>query len=359
MRDQATSGRLRASGLRVALVCPYSWSVPGGVQTQVAGLAQELRRRGADVDVLAPADGPVDLPGFAPLGRSLRFSWQGTVTRVTLSPAAVVRTARRVRGGYDVVHVHEPMLPAAGLTAVVASRAPVVATFHMTAENALWYRLFGPVVRAAARRIAVRLAVSDEAAAFVRRVLPGEYRIVPNAIDATALPPRANGSGRRILFVGRPDERKGLPVLLRAVARLPDVELDLVGVEPGEVAAGGRVRAHGRVRDHERARLLAGADVLCAPSLGRESFGVVLLEAMAAGVPVVASRIPGYQAVVPAEAGRLVPPGDEDALAAALAELVDDRALRARMGDAGRRAAARYDWSRVGDELVAVYRELA
>jgi phosphatidylinositol alpha-mannosyltransferase len=347
-------------GVSVALVCPYAWTTPGGVQTHVAGLAAELRRRGAAVDVLAPADGPVDVPRFVSLGRSIGFSWQGTVTRVTLTPAAVWRTARAVRGrDYDLVHVHEPMLPAAGLTAVLAASSPVVATFHMTARSALWYRVFLPVVRFAARRLAVRIAVSEHARSFAERVLPGDYRVIPNAIDTAAYTAARNGGDGRIVFVGRPDPRKGLDVLLRAFDRLPGAPtLDLVGVIEGEVDTRERVRVHGRVSDDERARLMGEADVLCAPSLGGESFGIVLVEGMAAGLPVVATAIPGYEAVLPPEAGRLVPPGDEAALAAALGELLDDPQLRGRMGEAGRREAARYDWSRVGDEIVAVYREV-
>jgi phosphatidyl-myo-inositol alpha-mannosyltransferase len=356
-RAESTPFRRR----RIALVCPYAWTTPGGVQTHVAGLATHLRSRGAEVEVLAPADGPVDEAGLVPLGRSLGFRWQGTVTRVTLDPRAVARTARAVRGrGYDLVHVHEPMLPAAGLTAVLAAPCPVVATFHMTATTALWYRVFGPVVRAAARRLDARIAVSEQARAFAASVLPGEYRLIPNAIHVGdyAAERKVRGAGR-IVFIGRPEPRKGLPVLLRAFERLPDgATLDLVGVRPDEVAALERVRAHGRVTDDERARLLAGADVLCAPSLGGESFGLVLVEGMAAGLPVVATRIPGYAAVLPETAGRLVPAGDEAALARALGELLGDADLRARLGDAGRREAARYDWSRVGDEIAAVYDEV-
>src|SRR4051812_32333953 len=347
-------------GRRVALVCPYAWTTPGGVQTHVAGLADFLRSSGARVDVLAPADGRVDEPGFVPLGRSIGFRWQGTVTRVALDPRAATRTARAVRGrGYDFVHVHEPMLPAAGLAAVFAARCPVVATFHMTATSALWYRVFRPVVRSAARRLDARIAVSEEARAFASSALPGEYRVIPNAVHVASYGARRNGGGGRIVFVGRPEPRKGLPVLLRAFERLPDgATLDLVGVAPGEVAAPAGVRAHGRVSDEDRARLLAEADVLVAPSLGGESFGVVLVEGMAAGLPVVATRIPGYAAVLPETAGRLVPPGDEAALADALGELLGDEQLRARLGEAGRRAAARYDWGRVGDELAAVYAEV-
>jgi len=309
------------------------------------------------VDVLAPADGPVDEPCFVPLGRALGFRWQGTVTRVTLDPRAVSRAVRG--GGYDLLHVHEPMLPAAGLTAVLAARCPVVGTFHMTATTALWYRVFLPVVRYAARRVDARIAVSEQARAFAASVLPGEYRLIPNAIHVNAYEARRNGTGGRIVFVGRPEPRKGLPVLLRAFERLPDgASLDLVGVAPAQIEPHERVRAHGRVSDAERARLLAEADVLVAPSLGGESFGLVLVEGMAAGLPVVATRIAGYAAVLPETAGRLVPPGDEEALARALRELLGDAELRARLGDGGRREAARYDWSRVGDEIAAVYAEV-
>jgi phosphatidylinositol alpha-mannosyltransferase len=347
-------------GRRIALVCPYSWTMPGGVQTHVAGLADHFRSRGVEVDVIAPADGPVSEPGFVAVGRSLGFRWQGTVTRVALDPRAVRRTARAVRGGrYDLVHVHEPMLPAAGLTAVLAARCPVVATFHMTAATALWYRVFKPVVRLAARRLDARIAVSEQARRFAASVLPGDYRVIPNAIHVDAYGSSRNGGGRRIVFVGRPEPRKGLPVLLRAFERLPaGASLDLVGVAPEEIPAQEGVRAHGRVSDAERARLLAEADVLCAPSLGGESFGVVLVEGMAAGLPVVATEIPGYAAVLPRSAGRLVPPGDDAALAGALDELLRDPALRSRLGEAGRREAARYDWARVGDEIAAVYSEV-
>jgi phosphatidyl-myo-inositol alpha-mannosyltransferase len=346
-------------GRRLALVCPYAWTTPGGVRTHVAGLAGYLRSRGAEVDVLAPADAPVDERGFVALGRSLGFRWQGTVTRVTLSPGAVRRTAGAVRSGYDLVHVHEPMLPAAGLVSVFAAPCPVVATFHMTATSALWYRLFRPVVRSAARRLDARIAVSEEARAFAASVLPGEYRLIPNAIHVDAFAARRNGAGGgRIVFVGRPEPRKGLPLLLRALEQLDGATLDLVGVEPGEVEPRTGVRAHGRVSDDERARLLADADVLAAPSLGGESFGLVLVEGMAAGLPVVATRIPGYEAVLSETAGRLVPPGDVASLAEALRELLGDAGLRARLGEAGRREAARYDWSRVGDEIASVYAEV-
>jgi phosphatidylinositol alpha-mannosyltransferase len=252
------------------------------------------------------------------------------------------------------------MLPAAGLTAVFAAPCPVVGTFHMTARNALWLRVFLPVVRSAARRLDARIAVSEEARRFAERVLPGRYRVIPNAIDVDAYrSARDGGRELRILFVGRAEPRKGLPVLLRAFERLPGTPvLELVGVRPGDVPARPRLRVHGQVPDDERVRLIGEADVLCVPSLGGESFGMVVLEGMAAGVPVVASDLPGYAAVLPPSAGRLVPPGDDAALTGALAELLSDPALRARLGEEGRRQAARYDWARVGEEIAAVYDEV-
>src|SRR5579884_3995544 len=170
-----------SGGVRVALVCPYSWSVPGGVQSHVSGLARELRRRGHDVDVLAPADGPA--AGVVGLGRSVPIPDNGSVQRVALSPAAVARTTRVLRRGrYDVVHLHEPMLPAPCLTALALRPAPLVGTFHMTARSRRWYRVFGPLCRCALARLDVRIAVSEAARDYVAQSAPGAYAVVPNGI---------------------------------------------------------------------------------------------------------------------------------------------------------------------------------
>jgi phosphatidylinositol alpha-mannosyltransferase len=342
--------------VRVALVCPYSWSVPGGVQSHVAGLARALRALGYEVDVLAPADRPTS--DIVALGRSVPIPSNGSVQRVALSPASVARTSRAVRRGYDVVHLHEPMLPAVCLTAVAASRAPLVGTFHMYRHELLWYRVFAPVVRAAARRLDARIAVSSAACGYVARTLPGDYDVIPNGIDHASFASldRAR-EGRRILFVGRPEPRKGLPVLLDAFARLDD-DTELILVGPTD-RYGGRVRALGRVDETRLREELASADVVCAPSLRGESFGLVLVEAMAAGAPVVASRITGYEEVVPDEAGVLVPPGDADALAEALRRLLADDDLRRRLGNAGGDASRRYDWSNVAARVSAVYERVA
>jgi phosphatidylinositol alpha-mannosyltransferase len=329
--------------VRVGLVCPYSWSVPGGVQSHVAGLASALQALGVETEILAPEGGEV------PLGRGIAIPSNGSVQRVALSPATIARTARAVRRrGYDVVHLHEPMLPAVCLTAIAATRVPIVATFHMYRRALLWYAVFSPVVRAAARRLDACIAVSPAAAEYARRGTGREAEIVPNGIDYEVLaalePERA---GRRILFIGRDEPRKGLSVLRDAHRRLPaDVELSLVG--------GG----HAQVSERELRRELARADVLAAPSLKGESFGLVLAEAMAAGVPVVASDIVGYREVLSA-GGVLVPPGDAAALAQALERLLGDSTECARLASAGRREAARYAWPRVAARVLAVYERVA
>jgi phosphatidylinositol alpha-mannosyltransferase len=193
----------------------------------------------------------------------------------------------------------------------------------------------------------------------VAQSLPAPYDVIPNGVDVHSLARlHAARTGSRILFVGRPERRKGLHVLLEAFQRLPgDPTLDLVGVELESTPP--RVRAHGRVSNEQRDRLLAEADVLVAPSLAAESFGIVLVEAMAAGLPVVASDLDGYRAVLPSECGRLVPPGDADALASAIAELLGDAELRRHLGEAGRREAQRYDWSRVAERVLGVYERAA
>jgi phosphatidylinositol alpha-mannosyltransferase len=329
--------------VRVGLVCPYSWSVSGGVQSHVAGLARALGALGVDAEVLAPTDGPED--GILPLGGTVPIPSNGSVQRVALSPAAAARTARAVRGrGYDIVHVHEPMLPVVGLTALAAARVPVVATFHMYRQALLWYAVFAPVVRAAVRRVDALLAVSPAAAEYARRGTGREPEIVPNGVDVDAFAAlEGRRRGDRILFVGRDEPRKGLSVLREAHARLRrPAELALVG-------------PNGRVPDGELRSELAQADVLVAPSLGGESFGIVLVEAMAAGVPVVASDIAGYREVLPESAGVLVPPGEPRALADAIDRLLGDAEQRARLGAAGRREAERYAWPHVAEQTLAVY----
>jgi len=312
--------------------------------------------------VLAPADGPIDEPGVIRLGGTVGVRHNGSVGRIALSPRANMRAVRLVReGDYDVVHLHEPLVPPC-LAVLLRANRPVVGTFHMYGPDSKLYRVAAPLARIAARRLDHRTAVSEAARACAAKFLGGDYEVIPNGIapHGTAVTGPDDEDDRfRVLFVGRTDPRKGLGTLLRAMPRLAEARLDLVGVEPAELAAlhpdaPERWIAHGRVSDERRRALLDRADVMVAPSLEGESFGLVLVEAMAAGVPVVASSIPGYLPVL-AGLGLLVPAGDVEALTATLQDLEQNRGQLRRLGEGGRRAAERFDWSRVTPRVVRAY----
>ena len=354
--------------LRVALVCPYAWDAHGGVAAQVRDMAASLRERGHHVDVLAPADRRIDEDHFHALGGTVGVHHNGSVGRVALSPRANLRAWWLVRRGrYDLVHLHEPLVPPC-LAILLLSRRPMVGTFHMYGPDSRLYRVMAPLGRIAVRRLHHRTAVSEAARSCSATFLRGDYEVIPNGVVRQEHGPRGRepGDAVRILFIGRNDPRKGLGVLLAAVGRLRGVRLDLVGVDTDEIdalqeqIAPGRplpdgVVAHGRVPDARRGELLDQADILCAPSLEGESFGLVLVEAMSAGVAVVASAIPGYVDVLDGH-GRTVPAGDVDALAGALAELARDDDLRRRLGEDGRRAAARFEWDHVTPLVLDAYR---
>ena len=361
--------------MRIALLCPYSLSRPGGVQGQAIGLTAALVAAGHDAVLLAPADGPVEVPGLEPdrfvaLGRSLSLPANGSVAPIALGPRAAARAVRTVRqGGFDVLHLHEPLVPGPSLACLVLCAIPAVGTFHRAGTGAA-YRLLGPLARAGAKRLAARCAVSDEARATAHGALGGEYEIIGNGIDLArfaSVSPWPN-AGPTVLFVGRHEPRKGLDVLLGAVGRMPAGSAPTVWVA-GEgpeterlkrrFAALDTVRWLGRVSDRELTARLAGADALCAPSRGGESFGVVLLEAMAARSAVVASDLPGYASVVGGH-GLLCPPGDEEALAAALHSITVDaagsRGLCAPAAlDAAFDHASQWSMPRIAQRYVSVY----
>jgi phosphatidylinositol alpha-mannosyltransferase len=356
--------------VNVVIVCPYSWSVPGGVANHVSSLAGRLRDRGHTVEILAPADTPS--AEIRSLGRSVGIPYNGSVARVAFGPRVALRTRRamkRVRP--DVVHVHEPFAPSAGMLALLTAAAPVVATFHSSAPESRAYKAAAPILRPLWRKIAVKIAVSEEARRTVERAFGPGARVIPNGIAlerfANLTPPA--GDNQRILFIGRLEPRKGAGILLDAfkgvAARVPEASLMFVGEGPERKAlereaAGLDVAFHGRLEHEELAAALERSAVLCAPSLGGESFGIVLLEAMAAGRPVVASDIPGYAAV--ARDGidaLLVPPGDAAALASVLTALLRDPARARAMGVAGRERAARFSWDVVAGEVEQAYREAA
>src|SRR5215210_3650013 len=341
--------------MRVALVSPYSWTYPGGVTRHIEALATELSAAGHDVRVLAPFDPDVrrtavlhrgarpqvrPMPDWlVPLGPTIGWPSNGAVSNLAHTPYAVATLRRELRAGdFDVVHLHEPVAPVVGWDALTSTDAPLVGTFHCYSESAPPHAVAALLgARRKVNHLSARIAVSEAAAWTGRRFYGGHYRVIPNGVvvpgDGVPAPRlRAPGEPLRIAFVGQAVERKGLPVLLRAfeaLRRQVPAELTVVGVEAEELAPmlldPEGIRALGRVGDEDKQAALQAADVLCAPSLGGESFGMVLTEAFAAGTPVVASDIPGYRDVVTDGVdGLLVPRGDATALAETLRDLALD-----------------------------------
>ncbi|HWT91577.1 MAG TPA: glycosyltransferase family 4 protein, partial [Solirubrobacteraceae bacterium] len=373
--------------MRIALVSPYSWTYPGGVSRHVEALAEELIGQGHDVRVLTPVDrdtravrwlhagaapAPRPLPDYViPLGGTAGIPANGAVSNLAMTPSAVARLRHELRtGGFDVVHVHSPDAPAVGWDAVMSSPAPVVVTTHAYAPS-LGSGLFMNAMGSSRmlNKAVVRIAVSEAAAWSARRWHGGEVRVIPNGVHLPAeleKPERAPGdTALEIAFVGQAVERKGLPILLRAFEALRehiDARLTLVGPTQAEIAPmlldDRGVTALGKVDDAEKSRVLARADVLAAPSLGGESFGMVLTEAFAHGTPVVASDIAGYRDVVrDGLDGVLVPRGDATALAAALRDLALDRPRLQRLGETARQDAERYAWPHVALEVLGAYED--
>ena len=372
--------------VRVALVSPYSYTYPGGVGRHVEALAQELTGLGHEVRLLAPYDPddrlarvlhrgaapqPRPLPDYViPLGRTFGLPMNGAVSNLSGPLGATIGVlGRELRGGnYDLVHVHEPNAPVVSWYATEAARVPVVGTFHTYSTSAAVSKFTANFIgaRRLYSKLSARIAVSEAARWTAQRFYGGRYRIVPNGVNLSAARPdhQRPNEELRILFVGRADERKGLPVLLRAFEALRgagvEARLTVVGPAPEEVEPlllePEGVEIAGPVDEAEKWRLLGEADLLCAPSLGRESFGMVLTEAFASGTPVVASDIAGYRDV--ARDGKdsvLVPVGDAVALGEALRGLAFDPARRSAMAEAARERADRFAWPNVAREVAEVY----
>jgi phosphatidylinositol alpha-mannosyltransferase len=363
--------------VRIALVCPYSLSKPGGVQGQVLGLARAFGDLGHETVVLAPAEGPVEAPGprstVTVLGRSLPLPANGSVAPVSLGPFAARRALRTIReADVDVVHLHEPLAPGAGYACLLRCRQPMIGTFHRSGASTA-YRLLGPVARWAVDRLDVRCAVSPLAEATARDALGGSYKVVGNGVELErfASAPPWPVDGPTVLFVGRHERRKGLGVLLDAFARIGAAGVTLWVVGDGPETDALRARSEndkrvvwlGRVGDDELASRLRGAHVLCAPSLGGESFGMVLLEAMAARTAVVASNIPGY-AFVAGRHAELVPPGDSGALAEALIRILAPAETGTGVGSPEALAdafahAATWSMARLAERYLGIYTALS
>jgi phosphatidylinositol alpha-mannosyltransferase len=354
--------------LRIAMVCPYSISIPGGVQAQVLGLSRELRALGHEVRVLAPCDGPPPEPFVTPVGNSLPTSANGSIAPVAPDPSAALRTMRALNDeAFDVIHLHEPLVPGPTATALLLQIAPTVGTFHAAGESGS-YRAFNRTARWAAGHLNVRVAVSAAAEELARRYLDGIYTVLYNGIETTRF--RLDGvsreSGPTILFCGRHEPRKGLETLLEAMAYLPEEFRLWVASDGPEISAleerhrsDGRISWLGRVTDEEKIRLLNMATFFCAPSLGGESFGLVLLEAMAAGTCLVASDIDGYRQVARhAEDGWLVQPQNPAALAEALGMLWSSEETRSRLVSNGFTRARHFSMASLAERYVEIYERL-
>jgi phosphatidylinositol alpha-mannosyltransferase len=335
----------------------------------VLGLARSLRHLGHDARVLGPCDGPPPDAGVTPLGRSVPTAANGSVAPIAPDPSCQLRTIRALRDeGFDVLHLHEPLVPGPCMTAILFRNAPIVGTFHAAGGSAA-YRYLNWGVRRLARRLDHRCAVSEDARAMAHDALDGDYTLLFNGIEvdrfakASAWP----SNGPTIFFVGRHEPRKGLAVLLEAMQSLPsDVHVWVAGDGPETSALqaryghDGRIEWLGRIDDREKAARLRGADVFCAPSLRGESFGVVLLEGMAAQTPVVASDLPGYHNVARSGADAiLVPPGDASALARALAEVLENPTCAERLVASGRERAEEFSMDNLAARYADLYERIA
>lgn len=360
--------------MKIGIVCPYAWDVPGGVQVHIRDFAEELLSRGHEVSVLAPGDEDDDLPPYvAKAGRPVPLPYNGSVGRILFGP----RTAARVRrwfstGEFDLVHIHEPAAPSLGLLATWLADVPVVATFHTSMARSRMMTAAHGILQSAFEKFTARIAVSEESRRTLVEHLGGDAVLIPNGlhVDRFAVPPRPDWreGGATLSFLGRLDEpRKGLPVLLAAWPAIRDAKPSarLLVAGRGDVDDIRRtipapyrdsVTFLGGVSDDDKAAMLASSDVYVAPHTGGESFGIVLAEAMAAGAPVLASDLVAFRAVL--EGGRLgamVPMGDSAALAREAVAMLDDPVRRAAYRQAALIAVRRYDWSRVVEDVLAVY----
>lgn len=361
--------------MRILLVCPYAWEAPGGVQVHVRGLAGHLRRRGHQVAVITPGARAAHEPWVRVVARPIRVPYRGTVAPIGLSPASFARVRTAIRGfAPDVVHVHEPFLPSTSMYATMASPVPVVATFHAFAEGSRLLEVAAPFVRPVWRRIARPLAVSEAAASYVSGPFRPRPEIVPNGVDVNAFadaePDPGLPAGPKLLWVNRLDPQKGFPVAIRAFAVIAEEFDDLLFVVAGDGADRGsidalapdvraRVMMLGNVPHERLPGVFAASDVFVSPAAGQESFGVVLVEAMAAGLPVVATDIPGYREVVrDGVEGLLVRPGDAGALAEAAGALLRNPGRAEKLRRVGRATAGAFSWEVVGARIEAIYEEL-
>ncbi|MGW7440072.1 glycosyltransferase family 4 protein [Streptomyces sp. NPDC054849] len=359
--------------MKIGIVCPYSWDVPGGVQFHIRDLAEHLIRLGHEVSVLAPADDDTPLPPYVvSAGRAVPVPYNGSVARLNFGFLSAARVRRWLHDGvFDVIHIHEPASPSLGLLSCWAAQGPIVATFHTSNPRSRAMIAAYPILQPALEKISARIAVSEYARRTLVEHLGGDAVVIPNGVDVdffASAEPRAEWGGQTLGFIGRIDEpRKGLPVLMAAFPKIveacPEVRLlvagrgdeeEAVASLPAELRA--RVEFLGMVSDEDKARLLRSVDVYVAPNTGGESFGIILVEALSAGAAVLASDLDAFAQVLDqGGAGELFTNEDSDALAEAAIGLLRDPARRAELSARGSAHVRRFDWSTVGADILAVY----
>ncbi|MDO5670625.1 MAG: glycosyltransferase family 4 protein [Corynebacterium sp.] len=344
--------------MRIGVICPYSFDEPGGVQAHILDISEVLRARGHHVEVLGPASPDTKLPEFVTRGgRSVPIRYNGSVARLSFGPG--VRTKVRdfiSRGRFDVLHIHEPNSPSYSMAALWMATGPIVATYHASSSGSVMLQLARPLLRPALEKIRGGIAVSEMARRWQVEQLGGDPVLIPNGVDTSryAAARRAPGDIPEVVFLGRLDEpRKGLDILLRALDLL-DREVRVTVIGGGREREVPGVDFVGRVSDEVKAKILGRADIYVAPNTGGESFGIVLVEAMAAGCAVVASDLEAF-ATVADDAALLFRTGSASDLADRLRLLIDDPSLRSRLITAGERRARRFDWDTVAADVETVY----
>ncbi len=359
--------------MKIGIVCPYSWDVPGGVQFHIRDLAEHLIGRGHEVSVLAPSDDETGLPPYVvSAGRAVPVPYNGSVARLNFGFLSAARVRRWLHDGvFDVVHIHEPMAPSLGLLTCWAAQGPIVATFHTSNPRSRAMLAAYPILQPALEKISARIAVSEYARRTLVEHLGGDAVVIPNGVDVdffAKAEPNPAWSGQTLGFIGRIDEpRKGLPVLMAAFPRIveqcPDVRLLVAGRGDEEEAVASlppglrsRVEFLGMVSDEDKARLLRSVDVYVAPNTGGESFGIILVEALSAGAAVLAADLDAFAQVLDqGAAGELFSNEDPDSLAASAVALLRDPARRAELSTRGSAHVRRFDWSTVAADILAVY----